>query len=186
MLRQFLADLWSFLKVFLLALAIVLPLRLFVVQPFFVQGQSMEPNFNSFEYLLIDQFSYKFQKPDRGEVIVFRFPENPNQFYIKRIIGLPGETVKVSQGRIQIFPPGNKSQGFFLDESQYLPPGVETWGNLTKKLGPGEYFVLGDNRTTSFDSRRWGTLPKELIVGRVWLRLFPFNRAQAITAPSYP
>jgi signal peptidase I len=165
---------WELIKVFLLAMVIIVPIRYFLVQPFFVRGASMEPNFQDGEYLVIDEISYRMREPRRGEIIVFQFPRNPSQYYIKRIIGLPGETVVVGDGQVTI---QNEvyAQGVLLDESQYLLESVRTGGQVSTTLGEGEYFVLGDNRSASSDSRSWGVLSQEGIVGRAWIRAFPFD-----------
>jgi signal peptidase I len=166
---------WELIKVFLLAMAIIVPIRYFLVQPFFVRGASMEPNFYDGEYLVIDELSYYLREVRRGEVIVFRFPDNKSQFFIKRVVGLPGETMRISDGGVVVesedFP-----QGVLLDESQYLPEDVRTGGKVTIELGEEEFFVLGDNRTASSDSRSWGVLKENEIVGRAWIRAFPFSR----------
>ncbi len=166
---------WELIKVFLVAIAIIVPIRYFLVQPFFVRGASMEPNFENGEYLIIDELSYRFREPRRGEVVVFRFPHNPSQFFIKRIIGLPGDTVTVNNGQVNLLN-GQYQQGVQLDESPYLSSTVRTSGQVVEQLGEDEYFVLGDNRMASSDSRNWGKLPRDLIIGRALLRAFPFDR----------
>lgn len=156
-------------------MAIIIPIRYFLVQPFFVRGASMQPTFEDGEYLLIDQLSYRFRQPRRGEVIVFHYPLQPSQFFIKRIVGLPGDTVTVENGRVEV-QNDQLTQGAVLDESQYLPEGLRTGGQIQVTLQPDEYFVLGDNRPASSDSRSWGVLPIDNIVGRTWIRAFPFDR----------
>lgn len=170
--RYWLDFTWEILKIVIISLAIIIPIRYFLIQPFFVKGASMEPNFLDGDYLIIDEISYRFEAPQRGEVIIFRYPLEPSQFFIKRIIGLPNENVKVQDGKI--FINGNE-----LNESKYLQD-VETVGNVEVKLSDNEYFVLGDNRNASSDSRKWGEVDKKLIIGRAWLRAWPFNRLGAV------
>ncbi len=167
-------SLWEFVKFFLIAVLIVVPIRVWVAQPFIVSGSSMIPNYENGQYLIVDEFSYHFREPARGEVIIFRAPPDPSEFYIKRIIGLPGETVQISNGQITIFN-SQFPNGTVLKES-YLPNDY-TGSNLSVNLSPDEYFVLGDNRPMSSDSRVWGPLKANLIVGRAWLRLWPINKA---------
>lgn len=156
----------------LVALIIVLPIRLFVAQPFIVSGASMENTFHTGEYLIVDQLTYHFEEPMRGDVVVFRYPKDPSKFFIKRIIGIPGDTLEIVDADVTIindeFPDGVK-----LDESyvKAMKPNPE----LTETLGEDEYFVMGDNRNASSDSRSWGVLQRENIVGRAFLRLFPVN-----------
>lgn len=172
-------------KVGLLALAIVLPIRLFIVCPFYVKGASMEPNFYDKEYLLIDEISYRFQAPQRGEVVVFRYPQDPREYFIKRIIGLPGETLKMDQGDIYLL---DKSTTEWTKITEtYLPSTDQTFALDSKELtlGPDEFFVLGDNRAHSRDSRFFGPLNRRYLVGRVMLRGLPISRAQIFKAPSY-
>lgn len=154
----------------LIALIIVIPIRLFIAQPFIVSGASMEDTFHSGEYIIVDQVSYYFHPPKRGDVIIFRYPRDPSKFFIKRVIGLPGETINITNNTVLISNKTNP-QGFTLDESyiKSMQPGTR----LTKKLAPEEYFVMGDNRDQSSDSRTWGVLPQEKIIGRALLRLFP-------------
>lgn len=178
MLKNILQFFWEIIQVAIIAFVIVFPIRYFLFQPFLVQGNSMEPNFNQHDYLIVDEISYRFREPKRGEVIVFRYPGNPKYRYIKRIIGLPGEEVIIEDGKVLI-------NGKVLDESDYLPPGTETPGYFYGKLGPNEYFVLGDNRSFSSDSRRWGPLPRKNIVGRVIFRLFPLRALAKIEIPTY-
>lgn len=166
---------WELIKTFLIAMAIIIPIRYFLVQPFFVRGASMEPTFEDGEYLLIDQLSYRFREPRRGEVIVFHYPNDPSQFFIKRIIGLPGDLVTIQDGQV-VIQNGEFSNGAVLDESEYLDPNVRTGGQTETQLGENEFFVLGDNRPASSDSRSWGLLPRENIVGRTWIRAFPLGR----------
>lgn len=135
----------------------------------------MEPNFEDGEYLIIDQLSYRFREPRRGEVVVFRYPRQPSQFFIKRIIGLPGERVQISDGTVVIYNDRHQ-QGVVLDESTYLEPTVRTGGQVDLQLGTEEYFVLGDNRPASSDSRSWGELGADSIVGRTWIRAYPFDQ----------
>jgi signal peptidase I len=163
---------WEILKIVIISLAIIVPIRYFLIQPFFVKGASMEPNFLDGDYLIIDEISYRFETPQRGEVIIFRYPLEPSQFFIKRIIGLPGEKVEVQDGKIFI-------NGSELDESEYLQ-GTTTVGNVEVRLEDDEYFVLGDNRNASSDSRKWGEVDKKLIIGRAWLRAWPFSRLGAV------
>ena len=166
---------WELVKVFLLAMAIIVPIRYFLVQPFFVRGASMEPTFLDGEYLVIDELSYRLREPRRGEVIVFQFPHNPSQFFIKRIVGLPGEQVTIEDSRITIYN-DRYPDGVLLDEAQYLSTGVRTGGVISVTLADDEYFVLGDNRAASSDSRSWGSLNTEAIIGRAWIRAFPVDR----------
>ena len=172
------------IKIIVISLLIVLPIRHFLVQPFFVRGSSMEPTFSSQEYLLVDEISYRFRSPQRGEVVIFHFPRDPKQYYIKRIIGLPGEKIVISDGKVTVYSK-DFPKGKTLDESDYLPPGHLTPGTFETILEQGQYFVSGDNRQASFDSRRWGALDREYIVGRVWLRIWPFNKVEAFTSPQY-
>lgn len=174
--QGFFSFVWEVLKITILALAIILPIRYYVAQPFLVKGASMEPGFENGDYLIIDELSYRFSEPQRGEPIVFRFPEDPKQFLIKRIIGLPGETVEIKNNRIVVYNDDNPS-GLTIDESGYLDPAQMTEGQTKVKLQENEYFVLGDNRIHSSDSRRWGPLDEDLIIGRVFLRAWPFDKA---------
>jgi signal peptidase I len=156
------------------AAALVVPIRIFIAQPFIVSGASMFPTFENRDYLIIDEISYRLREPERGEVVVFKYPKNPKQFFIKRIIGLPGETVRIANSRVTITNEEHPD-GFVLDES-FLDEEVITLGdNIAVTLEAGEFFVMGDNRTRSSDSREWGALPEDMIIGRAWLRLFPFK-----------
>ena len=142
----------------------------------------MEPNFEDGNYLIVDELSFRLRDPQRGEVIVFKYPNNPAQRYIKRIIGLPGETIEVKDAKVVVF---NQEGGRILDESEYLSPAIQTPGDIQISLAENEYFVLGDNRYASSDSRRWGALPREDIVGRVVLRAWPFTALAKFETPAY-
>jgi len=181
--KSFLVLAWEIFKIFVVSLAIIIPIRYFLIQPFFVQGASMEPNYEDGEYLIIDEISYRLREAERGEVIVFKYPQNPSEFFIKRIIGLPGETIKIQNSTIVI---ENKTNplGFVLDESSYLK-NVPSMGQQAVTLGEDEFFVLGDNRSASFDSRRWGSLPRNDIIGKVWIKAWPIAQAGLAKTPAY-
>lgn len=175
---------WEVAKIIIISLCIVVPIRYFLFQPFFVKGMSMEPNFEDGEYLIVDEITPRFEGYKRGEVIVFKFPQNPSQYYIKRIIGLPGETIDLKDGKIIIKSKGSEN-GLVLEEAQYLLSSLIGSQNFKIDLKEDEYFVLGDNRGASADSRRWGALPEKYIVGRVWLRAWPFSKLETINIPIY-
>lgn len=174
---------FDFFKVFIIAVAIIIPVRWFLFQPFVVTGDSMHPTFEDGNYLIIDELTYRFREPLRGEVVVMRFPHDPSQFFIKRIAALPQERIIIENGHVTIF---NESypQGLVLDED-YLAPNQATYGNVDRRLETGEYFVLGDNRLASSDSRIWGSLPRKAIVGRVYVRLFPLKEFDIFTKPVF-
>jgi signal peptidase I len=161
-------------KFTIIALVIVLPVRLFIAQPFIVSGASMDPTFATGEYLIVDQISYHIGNPSRGQVTVFKYPKDESKYFIKRIIGLPGETVVIDGTNVII---KNKAHpdGFTLNEP-YISLNNEKEDSLSMTLKDGEYFVMGDNRRESFDSRSWGVLPRDLIIGTPFVRLFPANK----------
>jgi len=173
-----LAFVWETIKVVVISLAIILPIRYYLVQPFFVKGASMEPNFEDGDYILVDELSYRFSVPERGDVVIFRYPLDPSQFFIKRIIGLPNETVEIKDNTVTIYNE-DEPEGSVLDES-YLAPEQKTIGNSVTKLDDNDYFVLGDNRLQSSDSRRWGLLNKSLITGKAFLRPWPITKTVKI------
>lgn len=179
--KNFLSFIWEITKIVIIALLIVVPIRYFLFQPFFVRGESMEPNFEDGNYLIIDEISYRFGEPQRGEVVVFKYPRNPSQRYIKRIIGLPGETIIIEDSKIIIVNHEGKQ---ILDESNYLQ-NIQTPGDVQTTLDDDEYFVLGDNRPSSSDSRRWGPLSRDGIIGKVFLRAWPLVALAKIEAPTY-
>ncbi len=185
-LRRLLMAVWDIVKVIVVSAAIILPIRAYVMQPFFVRGASMSPTFADGEYLIIEEISYVLglRSPRRGDVVVFRYPLKPSEHYIKRIVGLPNERVIIGNATVTVM---NKEfpRGLRLDEGQYLAESTETIGPQDVTLRQDEYFVLGDNRSHSSDSRNWGPLPRELITGRAWLRVFPIARAGAIEDPQY-
>ena len=152
-----------------LAVVIVVPIRLFVAQPFVVEGESMYPTFDSGDYLIVDQLSYRFTEPKRGDVVVFRYPNDETVFYIKRIIGLPGETVHIEQGKTSV----TKTDGTKIELDESYVVAEDATYSLDRSLGPDEYFVMGDNRPKSSDSRTWGALPEKDLMGRAYVRLLP-------------
>ncbi|MFH0804638.1 MAG: signal peptidase I [Patescibacteria group bacterium] len=178
--RQFVVEL---VKIVLIALAVIIPIRYFLFQPFYVRGASMEPNFYDSEYLIVDEITYRFSQPARGDVVVVKVPDRRGEFLIKRVIGLPGETVEIRDGGVYLATAAHPD-GVLLHEP-YLDPILQTYGNHKVALGPAEYYVLGDNRPVSMDSRVFGPLGRDYIVGRAWLRVWPFKDFQHFTAPSY-
>lgn len=182
-LKEFFSFLFEIFKIVFIAALIVIPIRYFLFQPFIVKGDSMEPNFQNSDYLLIDELSFRFRDPRKGEVVVLRPPNQPSSRYIKRIVGLPGETIKIINGKVII----SDQDGFDypLDESSYLPISVFTPGSAQISLGEQEFFVLGDNRQFSSDSRVFGVLLKKEIIGRVFFRVLPLSNFSKIKAPVY-
>lgn len=165
------------LQVVIVALAIIIPVRYFFIKPFYVKGASMEPTFFDHEYLVIDEISYRFKEPVRGDIVVFRYPRDPKQYFIKRIVGLPGETIQITGNGV--FVNGDRV------EEAYLAEGEQTRGEIVVTLQPDEYFVLGDNRSFSLDSRSFGPLPRQYIVGKTWIRGWPFDKVTVFEAPTY-
>jgi signal peptidase I len=171
-LQKFLADGWDLIKFAVLALAIVIPIRMWIAQPFVVSGESMYPTFDNGQYLIVDEISYILGHEHRGDVAIFRYPNDTKRFFIKRVIGLPNEKIIVKEDSVTIInkehPEGYVLKEPYLNEKIFGPTGEYT-------TGPNEYFAMGDNRNRSLDSRSWGVLPKSLMVGRAYLRLLPLK-----------
>ena len=160
-------SLWDLIKFALILILIIVPFRMFVAQPFIVNGASMDPTFHEGDYLIVDELSYLLREPKRGEVIIFNNPANETQYFIKRVIGLPGETVQVQGNQVKVL---DGEEQIVLDEP-YLGSNGDRTKTLT--LGEDEFFVMGDNRQVSYDSRMWGPLKEDKVRGRAFLRLFP-------------
>lgn len=172
------------IKVTVLAGVTIGLVRYFLFKPFYVKGQSMEPTFFEHEYLIIDEITYRFREPMRGEVVVFEAPASATtgrDYYLKRIVGLPGERVKIADNKVIIYNLEHP-QGIVVEEGYLVE---DTEGSLTVTLGKDQYFVLGDNRDASFDSRRFGPITRSAIVGRTWFRGWPFSRIGVFDAPLY-
>jgi signal peptidase I len=177
----FLRTLGEFLRLALIAAAIALPIRYFIAQPFIVRGASMEPNFSNREYLIIDELTYFFREPRRGEVVVFHYPLNPREYFIKRIVGLPGETIEIGDVVVSVIT-SEHPEGRPLGEP-YLPSGPAPRGTQRLTAGPDEYIVLGDNRLASSDSRNWGALHRRFMTGRALVRAWPIRRFGLLLQP---
>jgi signal peptidase I len=162
-------------------LGVAFLIRFFLIQPFYVSGPSMEPNFHNNQYIIVDQVTYRFSKPKRGDVVVFKWPQNIAISFIKRVIATPGETVEVRNGEVYIYNKDNPN-GIKLQES-YID--IDTQNDVRRTLAKGEYFVMGDNRHNSSDSRIWGPVARHLIVGKVWVVIYPFKDFEAVPRPSY-
>ncbi|MFH0779470.1 MAG: signal peptidase I [Parcubacteria group bacterium] len=181
--QKVLRFIWDLLKVVCVSLAIIIPVRYFLIQPFYVKGASMEPSFYDREYLIINELVYRFNDPGRGDIVIFKYPKDPSQYFIKRIVGLPGEKVEVKDNQVFVSQGGRKAM---LDEAEYIGPSVRTFGDKSLQLGSDEYFVMGDNRDNSLDSRNFGPVAREMIVGKVWLRGWPVWRLDVFENVNYP
>lgn len=165
-------------KFAIIALIIVVPIRMFVAQPFIVSGASMDDTFQNGQYLIVDQLTYQFESPTRGEVVIFRYPKDPSKFFIKRVIGIPGDTITIDGDAVTITNDEHPSGARLREPYIAKMSGTDT---ITETLGEKEYFVMGDNRDFSSDSRVWGILHEDKIVGRALVRLFPVT-----TIDSFP
>lgn len=167
---------WELVRFALIAIAIVIPVRIFIAQPFVVSGSSMIPTFEDGQYLIVDEISYRLNDPKRDDVVVFRYPNDKTKFFIKRIIGLPNETVDIKDSTVTIT---NKEhpEGLVLDQS-YLKNISSDQKHF--ELKDDEYYVMGDNRPASSDSRYWGAVSRDLLIGKVFLRLLPINKIDVL------
>lgn len=169
------AVIWETAKTFIVVVLLAVLIRTYLIQPFIVDGSSMVPTYHNNDYLLIDKLTYRWRKPKRGEVIVFHYPRNPEENYIKRVVGLPGDTVEIKGDAVTIKNDANPN-GITLDEDYTnLDAGTPFATDMTTTLADNQYFVLGDNRHASSDSRFFGPLDAKYIIGRPVLRLYPFN-----------
>ncbi|MBI4262051.1 signal peptidase I [Candidatus Uhrbacteria bacterium] len=181
--------LWELMKVVIISLAIILPVRYFLVQPFYVNGASMEPTYFESDYLIVDELSYRFEEPERGTVIIFKCSSpacgaSRGSHLIKRVVGLPGEHLELRRGLLFI-QNAARPEGFYLDERPYLTRGIYEHDVVSVDLGSDEYFVMGDNRCVSFASEDFGPIKRSWIVGRAWIRGWPFTKAGFIESPTY-
>jgi signal peptidase I len=181
--RKFFASLLEILEIAIIAIAAVFIVRTFLVQPVLVSGTSMYPTFQNGDYVLVDELTYHIRAPERGEVVVFHDPQDYSTYFIKRVIGLPGEKVAIQGSVVTVYNTAHPN-GLTLNES-YLPSGTVTSGNSIYTLSSSTYLMLGDNRPFSYDSRSWGPLPAKNIVGLVRVRLWPLNAITTFTAPKY-
>lgn len=181
-LKYFFVDLF---KVLILGAFAVVFIRFFIFKPFIVKGGSMLPNYHEGEYLIIDELSYHLGAPRRGETAVVRTNADDREYFLKRVIGLPNERIQIVGGRVRIYN-AQYPEGFFLDERLYLGSSVLTDGHNDVTLGAREYFVLGDNRGQSLDSRRIGPVQEDDIIGRVFIRGWPVDRIGYLVEKPYP
>jgi len=181
--RKFFASLLEVLEIAVIAVAAVFIVRTFLVQPFLVSGTSMSPTFSNGDYVLTDELTYRIRPPERGEVVVFHDVSDYSTYLIKRVIGLPGERLVINNNTITIYNKQNPN-GFTINEP-YLPPGTVTSGSEDITLSSSSYFMMGDNRSVSYDSRSWGQLPAGNIVGLVRFRLWPLSAMHIFGAPQY-
>lgn len=172
--KQVFVFFWETFKIVVISLAIIIPVRQFLIKPFYVKGASMEPTFHDHEYLIINEIGYRLGDPDRGDTIVFKYPFDTTQYFIKRVIGLPNETIKIANDQVVIYNDANPN-GFRLAES-YLAPEQKTLGDVEVKLGSDEYFLMGDNRLASLDSRAFGPVKRGYIIGQTLFRGWPLSR----------
>jgi signal peptidase I len=176
-----LIGIFDFVKTVVTIVVLAVAIRVFVIQPYIVEGQSMEQTFQNNDYLITEKISFRYREPQRGEVVIFHPPDNPSVNYIKRIVGLPEDKVEVKDGSVYI----NSNKVY----EPYLKSNEETLNPKEKDfaytLKENEYFVFGDNRNHSRDSREIGAIPKENIVSRVWFRLLPINNLKAFAAVEY-
>jgi signal peptidase I len=186
--KKYILFVWEIVKIAIIAFVIVAPIRYFLFQPFIVSGESMHPSFESGDYLIVDEISYRLSDPQRGDVVVFNagfIPGYAGQRFIKRVIGLPGETVNITNGQVEVIKDGRTA---VLDE-KYLsrPEGypLKTYGDKNITLNSDEYFVLGDNRPYSYDSRMWGVVQRKDIIGKAFLRILPITNLSEISRPTY-
>jgi signal peptidase I len=178
--KKFLWSAFELLQTVVIAVVAVFLVRTFVAQPFLVSGSSMEPNFQNGNYLLIDEVTYRFRDPERGEVVVFKYPGDHRSYYIKRIIGMLGERLVIKDGVVTVYINGEAKR---IGEP-YLPPGGIS-GDVDTTLPANSYFMMGDNRNFSYDSRSWGPLTRAEMVGLVRFRLWPVNEVMAFSPPTY-
>ena len=185
-------DLWKFIaelvKTAVIVCVLVYVTRTFLLQPFIVEGSSMFPRFETNDYLLVDKLTYRLHDAHRGDIIVFKYPFDTSVNYVKRVIGLPGETVKITNGQVSIINSQNPN-GLLLNEP-YINGHVQTLlpsgaSSAEYKVPDDSYFVMGDNRPASSDSREWSFMPKKDMIGRVIIEAFPFNKASIVTDPTY-
>lgn len=176
------------IRTILIVVGLAYVLRFFIFEPFVVEGASMAPKFATNDYLIVDKVGYHIGNVQRGDIIVFKYPNDPTTNYVKRVIGLPGETVTVENGKVRITT-AEDTTGFILDESAYLNPDVTTTlpsiSRTSFTVTPNHFFVMGDNRPASSDSREWGLLPQENIIGRVVVQAYPLNRANFVNHARY-
>jgi len=181
--KSFLSFVIEVAKVVVISLAIIVPIRYFLIQPFYVRGASMEPTFHDNEYLIINEIGYRLSAPERGDIVVIKSKINPREYLIKRIVGLPGEKIEITNGQITIHKT-NQDAGVVIHE-EYLAKGTATSGNNIITLKGDEYYVLGDNRPSSLDSRSFGAVSRNEIVGRAWIRAWPFYKMRHFSSPKY-
>jgi signal peptidase I len=181
--RNFFASFLEVLEIAVIAIAAVFVVRTYLVQPFLVSGTSMFPNFQNGDYVLVDELTYRIRPPERGEVVVFHDPQDFSTYFIKRVIGLPNEKINIASDTITVYNAAHPA-GLILHEA-YIPQGTLTSGSTTYMLSSSTYLMLGDNRPFSYDSRSWGLLPAQNIVGLVRVRLWPLNAITAFSDPKY-
>ena len=182
-LKRITGGIFDFLQSIVVVLAVLVMVYLFIMSPQEISGASMEPNFHNGEYILTNKIAYRLELPKRGDVIIFKSPKNKEIDYIKRIIGLPGDKVRLVNSKFYV-------NDLIIDESSYLPPALFTFGgsflreNQDITVPVGHYFVAGDNRPHSSDSREFGPISLEDFIGKAFFRYFPFNRTGLITRPN--
>lgn len=179
--NSFRKSFWGeLIQIVVISLIIVIPFRMYIAQPFLVSGPSMDDTFQNGQYLIVDELTYNLRNPERGEVVIFHYPLDTKKFFIKRVVGLPGETVEIKNSVVTICKPDciTDKNKFVLPEPYIkhdkLNPGAER-ADSTVTLGTDQYYVLGDNRAVSSDSRIWGPVKRDLFTGRPFIRLFPFS-----------
>lgn len=161
------------LKYIFIALVVVIPIRAYVAQPFIVQGNSMYPTLHNHEYLIVNEMVKLTQDYRRGDVVILHYPNDPSRYFVKRVIGLPGETVSFDGTEVTISGPMHE-KAFTLSEP-YVAESQRKNDHLSRTLSNDEFFVCGDNRSQSSDSRIWGPVPRNYMDGRALVRLFPFS-----------
>ncbi|MBI4066076.1 signal peptidase I [Candidatus Gottesmanbacteria bacterium] len=174
---------FDFLQGIVVILAIMVMIYLFIMSPQEINGASMEPSFHNGEYILTNKIEYKLRDPKRGDVVIFKSPRNKDIDYIKRIIGEPGDRVELIGGNFYVN--GIKLDELYLGSGTYTSTGNYLREGTEAVVPEGRYFVAGDNRGHSSDSREFGPVPKEDFIGKALLRYWPFSEAGMITAPSY-